>query len=135
MENIIKIGAVTQRRRIFLIQEETTTNAFKAIQKIRREHSIEGTLGVVTTEKVDRSALRNLLEMELRNTEEEIRIYVPNTVSNNTMINRPSLKIETIKTLNIKMKTGNEEKYDETLRELKKEISNDPLNILSVKPV
>jgi hypothetical protein len=39
MENIIKIGEDTQRRRIFLIQEETTTNAFKAIQKIRREHT------------------------------------------------------------------------------------------------
>ncbi|KAI5712417.1 hypothetical protein M8J75_008190 [Diaphorina citri] len=133
MENTIKIGGVTQRRRIFLIQEETTTNAFKAIQKIRREHSIEGTLGVVTTEKVDRSALRKLLEMELRNTEKEIRIYVPNTVSNNTMITRPPLKIETFKTLNIKMKTGNEEKYDETLRELKKEISNEVAKQLGVE--
>ncbi|KAI5709870.1 hypothetical protein M8J75_003790 [Diaphorina citri] len=132
MENTVKIGKKTQTRKIFIIKSDDGIEAVDTIHKIIDEHKIDGTdMGVVATEKHDRSTLRKRIEMKLRISKHEIDFYVPTKYGNLSI--RPTPKKETVTSLNVILKSENKDRYDETLRELKKEINSEMANNLGVE--
>lgn len=132
MENTVKIGKKTQTRKIFIIKSDDGIEAVDTIHKIIDEHKIDGTdMGVVATEKHDRSTLRKRIEMKLRISKHEIDFYVPTKYGNSSI--RPTPKKETVTSLNVILKSENKDRYDETLRELKKEINSEMANKLGVE--